>query len=81
MNPSFVESLSPIYHCPYVLCPSTPTPLVRFCAIASGAVTYYENQNDMFDENRDSKGEIALANILVVETSADPQVGDEVTGT
>ena len=30
----------------------------------------------MFDENRDSKGEIALANILVVETSADPQVCD-----
>ena len=46
----------------------------RFCAIASGAFTYYEQQNDMFDENRDSKGEIALANILVVETSADPQV-------
>jgi hypothetical protein len=42
--------------------------------IASGALTYYDQQNDMFDENRDSKGEIALANILVVESTAAPQL-------
>ena len=38
-----------------------------------GALTYYSEQNDMFDENKDCKGEIAIANILVVETSHDPK--------
>ena len=41
--------------------------------IPLGALTYYSDQNDMFDENKDAKGEIAIANILVVETSHDPK--------
>ena len=37
-------------------------------------MSIYGEQSDMFDEDKDSKGEIALANILVVETSMDPKL-------
>ena len=38
-----------------------------------GALTYYHDQSDMFDEHKDCKGEIALVNVLVVETPTDPK--------
>ena len=39
----------------------------------TGALTYYAEQNDMFDLDKDCKGEIALANIVVVESTTDPK--------
>lgn len=43
----------------------------------SGALTYYADQNDLFDLDKDCKGEIALANITSVESTADPKYRSE----
>ena len=50
--------------------------MVSFHSCA-GALTYYADQNDLFDLDKDCKGEIALANILIVESTSDPKYRSE----
>ena len=57
------------------LCPSLF--FVKSFHSCTGALTYYADQNDLFDLDKDCKGEIALANILIVESTADPKYRSE----
>lgn len=47
--------------------------LYRYAIIAAGSLYFYETASDLYDEDKDPTGEIALSNVLVVESSSEPQ--------
>ena len=47
--------------------------MYRYAIIASGALYFYETASDLYDEDKDPTGEITLSNVLVVESSSEPQ--------
>ena len=46
--------------------------LYRYAIIAAGSLYFYETASDLYDEDKDPSGEIALSNVLVVESSSEP---------